>query len=92
LARTQEMRYYNLLQKSLEDVAEIKEAKTLQEAISMCREELVLARERILMGETSQELSGELMQFLADENLGIMPEEYMVEWSNKGKLFEKVIP
>lgn len=92
LARTQEMRYYNLLQKSLEDVAEIKEAKTLQEAISMCREELVNARERILMGETSQELSGELMQFLADENLGIMPEEYMVEWSNKGKLFEKVIP
>jgi hypothetical protein len=92
LARTQELRYYNLLQKSLEDVSDIKEAKTLQEAITMCREELVSARDRILMGEKSRELEGDLMQFLADENLGIMPEEYMVEWANNGNVFDKVLP
>jgi hypothetical protein len=44
------------------------------------------------MGEKSRELEGDLMQFLADENLGIMPEEYMVEWANNGNVFSKVLP
>lgn len=46
--------------------------------IETVRKQLTDARERFMQGETTKSLESEITKFLAQENLGIRPEEYMM--------------
>ena len=75
MIRAEEM-LYNLLELELpEDPADQKNHLANIETV---RRQLSDARDRFMQGETTKSLEHEITKFLAQENLGIRPEEYMM--------------
>jgi hypothetical protein len=71
---------------------DVREEKTLQEAIQLNKTLYEQHLEKFLDGEKSKELSEGVTQYLAEENLGIDPESYIKDYTEKGYVFKGVIP
>lgn len=92
LAMACEQKHYDLIAQKFLPREDIKDEKTLSEAINLNLESLVSSREKVLAGENARIVQEAVMQFLADENLGIRPEEYMDVFEVKKTVFPEVIP
>lgn len=75
MIRAEEM-LYNLLELNLPE--DPSDQKNHLSNIETVRKQLTDARERFMQGETTKSLENEITKFLAQENLGIRPEEYMM--------------
>lgn len=75
MIRAEEM-LYNLLELELPE--DPSDQKNHLANIETVRRQLSDARDRFMQGETTKSLENEITKFLAQENLGIRPEEYMM--------------
>ena len=87
-----EQKQTDLLAQMFIPKTDVQEERTLQQAIEMNMRLLSDVKKRFLDGEKSRDLDDGVNQFLADENLNIDPESYMVEFGNTGTVFKGVVP
>jgi len=92
IARACEEKMSQLNQKMLIEQVDVNAEKNLQQTIELNRVQLEKALDRLTEQENSRLLQEGIMSFLADESLGIRPEEYMDYYAQHGTVFPNIIP
>jgi hypothetical protein len=92
IARACEEKMSQLNQKMLIEQVDVNAEKNLQQTIELNRVQLEKTLDRLTGQENSRLLQEGIMSFLADESLGIRPEEYMDYYAQHGTVFPNIIP
>lgn len=92
IARAAEEKQAQLLERMLVPTDDVNAEYKLQQTVELNRRQLEESISRILSQENSVRLQEGVMQFMADESLGIKPEEYMDYFANNNTVFPDVIP
>lgn len=92
LLRAAEEKQFLLISQMFTKFADVQDEKRLQDAIKANMEMLKSLKESIVDREKSLELDEGVSQYLAEENLGIDPETYIVQYGESGTVFPSVMP
>lgn len=92
IARACEEKQAQLLEKMLEPSDDVNAEYKVQQTLELNKRQLEDSLSKILAQENAAKLQEGIMQFMADESLGIKPEEYMDYFANHGTVFPEIIP
>jgi hypothetical protein len=92
LLRAAEEKHSLLLKKMLVAQEDVQDERVLVQTIESNMRLLDEGMTKFLEGEKTRSLHEGTLQFLAEENLGIDPESYIVEFGEKKTVFEGIVP
>jgi len=92
LLRAAEEKQFLLLSQMFTKFDDVQDEKRLQDAIKANMEMLKTLKDSIIEREKSVELDEGVSQYLAEENLGIDPETYIVQYGETSSVFPGIVP